>query len=246
MTKHNIGAMTRRILRHFDAATDEQREQGTSWYRDARTFVARLAVTSPYSFRQVADVTAALSPQVNWEKNMEGTILALDRHASGDWKGEQLEGYGGYSANAQKAYRILEGEDALRGPKVEAFGAAIRGDLSHVTVDIWATRAARAERDNIARVFADDEQPSVTEHRAIAEAYRRAAGLRGTEPAVVQATVWVVIRESGRWQRPQHFTAQERARFWKRQMRARAALGLGIPYKWGGHSGEKLAAYVAA
>lgn len=232
---YNVGAMTRRILAWYDRADDAQRTEGTTWYGDARTFCAQLAAQSPYTFEQVAHVVAALSPQVKWGPNMAATIAAVDAHrtAPDTLAAGELDGYVGYRANVVKAGRILDGDlSALRGPKVEAFAAAIMGDLSHVVVDVWATRAARGQRDNDARAYADDEMPGAREHRAIAEAYRRAAKLRGVEPAVMQAVAWVTVRSSEAWQRPQAMTDAQARRRWQRQARARAALGLAMPYTW--------------
>ena len=242
--KYPTGPMVRRILRHLDAATAQQRDEGTRWYRDARAFCSRQAIGTDYGFVQVAYVVAALSPQNTWDNNMHATKLAIAAHATGTWDGESLPGYAGYGANVRKAFRILQGDlTALRGPKVEAFAAAIVGDMSRVTVDIWATRAARCEADNITLAYCDGELPGIVEHRAIAESYRRAAALRGITPSECQAIVWTVVRESARWIRPQFLTAGERAAMYRRQARARAARGLGQPYDWNGHTPAREAAY---
>jgi uracil-DNA glycosylase len=134
-----------------------------------------------------------------------------------------------------KAFRILSGDlSALKGPKVEAFAAAIRGDLSHVVIDAWAARAARSNAENVAKLFRSDEMPGTRERRAMAEGYRRAAVARGIEPAAMQAAVWVAIRESGVHAKP---PKDERgaARWYGRQNRARVAQGLAIitgDYAW--------------
>jgi len=228
MTEHNIGAMTRRILAWHDRATLEQIEDGTTWYCSARYFAGELAERTPYTLEQVAGVIAVLSPQVNWGQNQKATIAAVEQHLRGE-TGDELVGYPGYKANVRKAWRVLDGDvGAVAGPKVTAFFAAIVGDLSHVVVDVWATRVARAERDNLARVFRDDEMPSVTERRAMTEAYKRAAALRGVSPAEMQAITWVTCRASGKWAKPQTQSTEVTRRFYRRQIRARLALGLTI------------------
>jgi hypothetical protein len=87
-------------------------------------------------------------------------------------------------ANVRKAYRILEGDiHAVKGPKVIAFFLNIIGDENHVTVDIWATRAA------VGRSIPGKDRA------LIAEAYRRAAKKRNVSPRDFQATVWVTVRD---------------------------------------------------
>lgn len=248
--RHNVGAMTRRILKAYDSASAAHKADGTAWYGAARTFCADLAASTPYTFAQVAHVVAALSPQCSWQHNCRATLAAVALHLADPdtLRAGQLAGYPGYSVNVRKAAAILDGDlSALRGPKVEAFAAAIMGDLSHVVVDVWATRAARSLQANTARAYADDELPGAPERRAIAEAYRRAAGHRGIAPAEMQAVVWVATRESAAWARPQQMTDSYARRFWQRQARARRALGLAVlPYNWNGHSARKLAAIAAA
>ncbi len=230
--KHNISAMTRRILARYDSATPQQLDAGTRWYREARTFAADLARETPYSFEQVAHVIAALSPQVSWEKNQETTHLVIEAYSTGQRDGK-VAGYPGYTANTDKSFRILAGDlDALKGPKVEAFAEAIMGDLSRVVLDVWAARAARSRADNLLVMYTNEELPGAPERRAMEEAYRRAAGHRSIAPAVAQAVVWTVARECGTWTRPQHLSEQQRARLWKRQAVARARAGLGMPYDW--------------
>ena len=240
---HNVSAMTRRILTRHDSATGEQREEGTAWYRNARTFAAVLSEQLPYSFEQIAHVIAALSPQVTWEKNIESTHLVIAAHLTGQTSGK-VAGYPGYTASTDKAFRILAGDlSALKGPKVEAFAAAITGDLSHVVCDIWACRAARSSADNLLFMYTDGELPGARERRAITEAYRRAAARRDVEPAVMQAIVWTVTRGCETWTRPQHMSEQQRTRLWRRQAAARARAGLGKPYDWNAGAKTKYAQY---
>lgn len=241
---HNIPAMVRRILTRHDAATPEQVAEGTVWYEQARVFSAELAERYPFTFEQVAHVIAALSPQVPWGKNAASTVDALEAYVNG-WDGEsKLPDYPGYSANGKKAHAILSGDlSVLRGPKVTAFAAAIMGDLSHVVTDVWAVRAARSRAGNLLVAYTDGELPGAPEQRAIAEAYRRAAGRRGIEPAVMQARVWVQVRECPDWTRPQHMDEQARRRFWKRQATARLKAGLSVPYDWNAAAPIKAAQY---
>lgn len=220
-----IGPYTRRILRWYDRATPEQAAEGLAWYGEARVFASDLARAFGHSVEQVAALVAVLSPQCTWDQNMRAAENACAQHRAGR---TDLPGYTGYSANVVKAFRVLAGDlDALKGPKVEAFAAAIRGDLSHVVIDAWAARAARSSAENLAKLFRSDEMPGTRERRAMAEGYRRAAAARGIEPAAMQAAVWVAIRESNVHAKP---PKEERAatRWYDRQNRARTAQGLTI------------------
>lgn len=223
-TGATMAAMTRRILAWHDRATDAQREAGATWYDDARRFAGQLAQGSGYSVEQVAGAIAVLSPQCNWDMNMRAARDAVALHAAGQ-RPDRLPDYAGYPLNVAKCWRVLDGDmSAVRGPKVTAFHAAIVGDLTHVTVDAWAIRAARSRQRALALAYLDTEQDGKRELRAIGEAYRRAAALRGIAPSVMQAIVWIAVRESEEWRKP---TGEaERARFYRRQVRARVAEGL--------------------
>lgn len=235
----NVGAMTRRILKWHDGASDADRHTGLTWYDDARAFAGTLAKGTGYSVAQVAGVIAVLSPQVDWNGNMRGAVNACAHHMAGQ-RPERIDEYSGYRANVAKAWRVLDGDlDAVRGPKVEAFAAAIRGDMSHVVVDAWAIRAARDARRALALYASEDEQDGIVEKRAIAEAYRRAAALRGITPSAMQAVVWVAVRGSGTFKRTQDMTPAERVRFYRRQARARVAIGLPAMPSWWGDTAKR-------
>jgi hypothetical protein len=238
-----MAGMTRRILAWHDTATREQAQEGRDWYLKARELAGELALGYGYSGEQVAGCIAVLSPQVSWEKNVEAARAAVKLHAAG-YRPETIPGYAGYRANVAKAWRALDGDmSAVKGPKVEAFAAAILADLSHVVVDVWAIRAARAPRRALALAWLDVEQDGVREKRAIAEAYRRAAVKRGIEPAEMQAIVWVAVRESEEWRRPRG--ERERARFYQKQARARIALGMPAMHAYWGNA-RKRRSYASA
>lgn len=231
-TETPIGSYTRRILRWYDRATPEQVAEGATWYCDARTFAADLASRHGHSVEQVAALIAVLSPQCTWPQNMRAATDACDRHANSD---RTLPGYTGYGANVAKAFRVLDGDlDALKGPKVEAFAAAIRGDLSRVVIDSWAARAARSKSENVAKLFQADEMPGARERRVMIEGYRRAAAARGIEPAAMQAVTWLAVRTSSDFAKPP-MDARAATRWYAKQNRARVAQGLTIftrEYAW--------------
>lgn len=246
MTKtFSIGPMTRRLLRLYDAATPVQAAAGSRWYTEARTFADSIAEGTPYTSEQVAGVIAVLSPQVSWDLNMEGAREAVHAHQTG----QTVFVYSGYTANAQKALRVLDGDmDAIRGPKVMAFHRAIMGDLSACTVDVWVARACRSRLENTAKVFRADEMPGARERRAMQEAIRRTALARGTSPAEAQARCWTVVRDANPYPAPMGNDASAQ-KWYSRQIRARVALGLTLhtrKYAWGGAPRGQAAFTVAA
>lgn len=236
--------ITRRILARYEQADAAQLRAGHEWYEKANDLAHRLSDLGSITLAQSAAIIAALSPQVSWDKNIEAATRVVALHAADAFDGT-LERYPGYGENVRKCARILAGDiEALRGPKVTAFYHAILGDLSHVVVDVWATRAARSTQANLAHAYLDDELPGARERRDIDAAYRSAARLRDIKPAVMQAIVWTVTRESGEWVRPQTMPHAQRRRFYARQAAARARIGKGMPYDWnGGASPHRNAAY---
>lgn len=177
-------AIADRLTRLYERTTPSERAAGAAWYWRASDVIADMAAESGLPTDVVADVVAVLSPQCPWTRNIAGARLALTLHGAGHpWTDAKSATV--YGANVRKAWRILDGDrSALRGPKVEAFGANLRGDLSYVTVDVWATRAAIG-RDLPGR-----------DRRAIIAGYKLAARRAGVSPAEFQAIVWVAVRGS--------------------------------------------------
>jgi len=82
--------------------------------------------------------------------------------------------------------RALSREE-LSGPKVRAFAANLKGDMSQVTVDIW-----------MLRLF-DYDKPTEKHRKEVVDYVIRAAAELGCEPAEVQAEMWQhSIRRAGR------------------------------------------------
>jgi hypothetical protein len=97
----------------YEAADQETREAGARWYDDAYRELTRYCSEYPLSMRQVAAITAVLSPSLSWEFNLRAVATVL--------AGGKPTGYG---ANVEKARRVLAGEDpnaVVSGDKVRAF-----------------------------------------------------------------------------------------------------------------------------
>lgn len=176
--------IAKRLSRLYARTTDHERAAGLAWYSRATDVMDALAAEYGLTRETVAAVTAILSPQNPWGRNVAGARLVLDAHARGDdWTAATSATV--YNANVRKAFRYLDGDtSALSGPKVTAFAANLREDHGFVTVDVWATRAA-VRRDIPGR-----------DRAAIVHGYRLAARRAGVTPAQFQAIIWVRVRGS--------------------------------------------------
>lgn len=190
--------MVLNIIATYRRATPEQIAAGYAWYREAQEFAATLAIGTDYSYRQVAGVIAALSPQSVWSRNKEDARSAVYVHdVVGDVNGISLH----TAAQMGKVGRILDGETpetVLRGPKESAFYRNIMGDYSLATVDRWAFLAATG-------VPLSDVNPVTGKtlggvgrgaYKRIHAAYVEAAHIIGIPVAILQAIVWIVVRGS--------------------------------------------------
>lgn len=176
--------MVNRLVRHFNAATARDIDQGETWYDTAREIAEALAVGTGYTVEQTASVIAVLSPNVAWDENVNAAILAVEGHFYGvphtQWRGA------GYGVNKTKASAILDGDlGALRGPKVTAFARGILGDSEACTIDLWMLRSIDVE---------DTLNVTPTRWTKINAAIREAAEKCGYDTCTFQAIVWSKVR----------------------------------------------------
>lgn len=160
---------------------------GVDWYADAQRAIMAMAATHGRTVETVAGVVAALSPRTAWSQN----LAAADRILA------DREARVGTGGNRRKARAIVDGADPMAvlvnngsstGHKVRAFYMNLIGHHDHVTVDVWAWRAATGGDERIKRL------DSAAWYGAVARAYARAAAARGLAPAVFQAVVWCEVR----------------------------------------------------
>lgn len=178
-----------RILEVFNMATIDELDEGLRWYHDANALARTLDPTRP---SRAAGVIAALSPMMNWDRNIMLAVRAYD-----DGKAS-----GALYRNVEKANAILAGSeplDVLGGEKVRNFFMAI--------TDPDSTTAACIDRHAfdiaVGRVTNDDSRMRLSRvgvYESFQDAYRRAARTLTREtgvlhtPAAVQAVTWVVWR----------------------------------------------------
>lgn len=170
------------ILSVYARATDDEREHGTDWYRDAHAIALDIADGDAY---KGAGVIAAFSPRRKWELNVRNARRAFETGiATGHTK-----------AMCAIAQRILDGEyamDVLKGDKTRAFCDAIAtaGESNIATIDRHAHDIAVNSTD-----FTDNTRNIGKRlYREMANAYAIAAESAGISVNAMQAITWVVWR----------------------------------------------------
>jgi hypothetical protein len=191
--KEDHSRRIRNILKVYNAATDEEREQGMNWYQAAFTFARGLSERYGVTTHAAAGIIAALSPQTDWDRNLilAETVCRTRKAAKGQT-----------GANNAKALAIVNGgrpADVLGGNKVRAFfDNLVFGNMSHrVTIDRHAY--------GIAEATLEQPKPSTlsnpTRYGYYEDAYRDAASLLGIHATELQAITWVVWRNRTREER---------------------------------------------
>ncbi len=186
MRNQYVGRITEmgRNLRHLyrTQTTESDIALGAPWYDDAHRIMCEWSVSYDHSIATCAAVTAAISPQCDWNRNL---IIADDILA-----GRSAPSIGGaLNANIDKAKRLRDNDWSdtrlvfKSGPKVRNFSLNLAGDLYAVTVDTHATQAALMDVE--ATVYLTQAA-----YTPFAIAYANAAVSLGIAPAVFQAIVW--------------------------------------------------------
>ena len=66
---YTLRKITNNLHRYIELATEQDIEEGLNWYPEANEFCRVLANKHGLTMQQVAGITAALSPQVEWGQN---------------------------------------------------------------------------------------------------------------------------------------------------------------------------------
>lgn len=172
-----MAVMVRRLLRQWEGADAQARQEGLAWYPAARREIVRMAADAGVAPATAVGVVAALSPRLQWVSNLRAAREAL--------AGRKPSGV--FTTSYNKAKAILLGCKGplayLSGPKVRAFYRALMGDLRAVVVDVWVARAAGWVRGL-----------KVSGYQQVADALATAAAWVGVPVAQFQAVVWVAVR----------------------------------------------------
>jgi hypothetical protein len=175
-------AFVQSILGVWCVTDDATRELGALWYPEARSTVDSFW---PDHVDRARGITAALTPRAYWATTLVWSRILIDA-----WRSGADIPRVSTTRNRELAWRIASGErplDVLGGQKVRSFYRNLSGNTRTVTVDVWAARAAGLD-------MPDGKSLTRRQYAEISMAYRRAARLTGTEPAELQAAVWIQVR----------------------------------------------------
>ena len=179
----------------WDESTPCEKEQGRVWYKEAQDFARDLSVKYNVSREVAAGVISALSPNNKWERNKYDTIQVFEAIKAG--LGPDDIKVCTYSSNKRKAFSIAMGDAKIlrQSPKTYAFARNV-GELddNFVTIDKWHLRACQTMSKKSKRCR---ESVTPKQYRVIQEQTIKVARQIGVPAYVLQATVWVTIRN--RW-----------------------------------------------
>lgn len=175
----------RNITTVWYLASDEQVENGRSWYKVAHETAKMLA---DGDVKIGAGLLAALSPQTAWWLNVELACDAYDRGVASRHTGD----------SCGKANKILAGIDPVDVlPMERKTGQFYRCILD--PTDAEAVCIDRHANDIAVGIPLGDWNrglSTTSRYNLIADCYREAARRLGELPSVIQATTWIVWRDS--------------------------------------------------
>ena len=161
-----------------------------NWYQQAR---AEIEFQYGDDADLFCDLLAATSPRKQVSANWR-----LAKQVYDDWKSSRrfdavcaavIVNYsvsGLLPCHKSNVVRALSGQE-LRGPKVRAFAANLKGDLDQVTVDVWMLRFFGFDKD------------TKRAHQVVVESVELAAAIVQIKPAEMQAVIWgMSVRDAGR------------------------------------------------
>jgi len=179
--------MVGNLLAIYDQVPADVRENGQHWYHDVRHQCEVWASEFGHSVEQVAGVISALSPRVNWAKNLSLARQLLVCHKGGNW--QDALSMPTMKRGIGYAWELLEGNlTSLNGPKTSAFMDNIANlNSEKVTVDVWAVRAAQFD-------FGAPYSDITNRYDIYQDAYLEGAWIAGLKGYEFQAIVWVWVR----------------------------------------------------
>jgi hypothetical protein len=177
--------MVASILATYSKATKAQKQDGETWYQTAHHLAVRL---DPTNILRAAGVISALSPRMEWDRNM---FLAERTYSEG-------KAYGCLGDSCRKANAIYGGSNVvktLNAPKTTNFALTIV-EPKHKTLVVVDRHAVSVA---LGRASTDADMTTLNRKGAYdwyADAYRAAARSARVLPSTMQAVTWVVWRET--------------------------------------------------
>lgn len=177
---------TENILAVYQEATEAEKQEGISWYKEARAFCRATAKEYSVSIEVVTAVVSALSPRNKWKQNLKDTITVLEAVRKG-LNPEDVKTCT-FNKNKEKAFAIVrEGKPSLvkKSNKTSSFFDNIKYERSEsVTIDVHAFSIYHGQvipaRSITDKVYSE-----------ISEAYRSVANDLGIKAYELQAITWV-------------------------------------------------------
>lgn len=177
---------TENILAVYQEATEAEKQEGISWYKEARAFCRATAKEYSVSIEVVTAVISALSPRNKWKQNLKDTITVLEAVRKGlnpkDVKTCT------FNKNKEKAFAIVrEGKPSLvkKSNKTSSFFDNIKFEKSlEVTVDVHAFSVYHGKVVPAQRI-------TDKKYQEVADAYKLVAMELGLKAYEIQAICWL-------------------------------------------------------
>ena len=174
------------IVSCFFSGKETDRKYGRNWYPSANLWCKKQAEMLNVPMTTFVAVVAAISPSNRWERNK---IDAINLFQFG-----RRVNISTYNSNKRKALNIIKTNDVnlLHGPKVMSFyNCIMRPKANLVVVDRHAYRVF------VGRYVTDDKiNISASEYNRIVLAYKEASRITKQYPAAIQASTWMIYRNS--------------------------------------------------
>lgn len=183
--------VVRKLVELYHCATPAQLISGGLFYKRATADIDRESAHAGVSAPVLSEIVACLSPNMKWERNISDAVKLCRQ-----WRaGATPSGIQAYSANIEKALRILNGKERLKigrngnGQKTYNFYRNLLGSTRNVTIDLWMLR--------IINIRVHYRAKSLTEkvYARYAHDLSVAAARVHESPREMQAILWTVIRE---------------------------------------------------
>jgi len=187
--------MRSNLRKWWAESTNEERQSGLNWYSEAQEFSNHLSVRFNVSRETSAGVISALSPNNRWERNKADAVNVFKAVQSG--VSINRVKVCTYNANKEKAFEIAKGNRKIlkKSPKTYAFARNVgEMDNDFVTIDKWHLRACQTSSKSPRQC---KESCTAKQYRLLQSDCIKVAKEIGVEGHVLQATIWVTIRN--RW-----------------------------------------------
>lgn len=208
--------LCRNLRKQWKRIDDVDRIEGSGWYPLAQGIVRQWSKHYGYTVDTVAAVVAAISPQVEWTRNLViaddvlahrppsiGGVLHVNLRKAEQLRDKDRESIQNAASIAHGlpvwTLRARMGYQFPTGPKVLNFALNLAGDMDAVTIDTHAFQCALDDPLSTIGI-----RPII--YAVVADCYRTVADELAISPATFQAVLW-------------HYWKRRYPRTWKLQQR---------------------------